>query len=496
MNEMLPKGWIVATLDDIADWGSGGTPKTTDKKYYNGNIPWLIIADLNNGIVKRSSKLITEIGLHNSSAKWVEIGSVLIAMYGSIGKLGIAGIRCTTNQAIAFTSKIWGGIPNWYLFHYLKYQEPHLLSIGQGGAQKNISQTILKQYLIPLPPFNEQKRIVAKLDQIIPRIDLVKDRLDKIPAIIKQFRRSVLTAAVNGKLTEKWRDVHQDVESAEDLLERIHNEERGTENPDRSFIFSKNEMLLPDSWVQISSEQINDHITKGTTPINNGFVSTGIPYLKVYNIVNNKINFEYKPQFVPNELHNTFLSRSKVFPGDILMNIVGPPLGKIAIVPNTYYEWNINQALAIFRTRKMILNQYLYLVLTEGDSLAKILIETRGVVGQSNLSLEQCRSLLVNLPPLEEQKEIVRQVEKLFTLADKLESHYQNAKAKVDKLSQSILAQAFRGELVITEAELAEKEGRDFESAEKLLDRILEEKAKLVGSKKSPRARKKTKKEN
>jgi len=88
----------------------------------------------------------------------------------------------------------------------------------------------------------------------------------------------------------------------------------------------------------------------------------------------------------------------------------------------------------------------------------------------------------IPLPPLEEQKEIVRQVDKLFALADRLESHYQKAKARVDKLSQSVLAKAFRGELVITEAELAEKEGRDFESAEKLLERILAEKAKLVGS--------------
>src|ERR1700704_3845244 len=106
MKNNLPEGWKLKTLEDVADWGSGGTPKSTEAKYYNGDIPWLIIGDLNDGEIYSSQKKITKLGLENSSAKMVPVDSILIAMYGSIGKMGIAKIPCATNQAIAFTKSI------------------------------------------------------------------------------------------------------------------------------------------------------------------------------------------------------------------------------------------------------------------------------------------------------------------------------------------------------------------------------------------------------
>jgi len=114
-------------------------------------------------------------------------------------------------------------------------------------------------------------------------------------------------------------------------------------------------------------------------------------------------------------------------------------------------------------------------------------------VSQSNINAQKLAHFELPLPPIEEQKEIVRQVDKLFALADKVETHYQKARAYVDQLAQSVLARAFRGELVPTEAELAEKQGYDFESAEKLLERITAEKARLEAELKKAR---KTKRKN
>jgi len=122
----LPETWIQAKMPDVIDWSSGGTPKSDKQKYYNGDIPWLIIGDLSDTVVYSSATNITELGMKESSAKYVEEGSVLLAMYGSIGKLGIAGVKLTTNQAIAFT-KTLSGIHNWYLFYYLQLIKPNVL---------------------------------------------------------------------------------------------------------------------------------------------------------------------------------------------------------------------------------------------------------------------------------------------------------------------------------------------------------------------------------
>ncbi len=124
-----------------------------------GTIPWLVIGDLNDGIVTDSRTKITEDGLRNSAVKWIEEGSVLIAMYGSIGKLGIAGRRLTTNQAIAFT-KPEPILPK-YLFYYLLRERENLGKRGIGVTQKNISQTIIKGYPFLLAPLQEQRRIVS-----------------------------------------------------------------------------------------------------------------------------------------------------------------------------------------------------------------------------------------------------------------------------------------------------------------------------------------------
>jgi type I restriction enzyme S subunit len=155
--------WELRTLGDLGEWGSGGTPLSSTPEYYNGTIPWLIIEDLNDGVVTTAQKTITEIGLKNSSAKTVEPGTLLIAMYGSIGKLGIAGIRCATNQAIAFCRHNPELVDINFLFYYLLFSRERLLDLGKGNTQQNIGQAVLKEYPIPLPPLTEQKRIASLL---------------------------------------------------------------------------------------------------------------------------------------------------------------------------------------------------------------------------------------------------------------------------------------------------------------------------------------------
>ena len=188
----MREDWIECTLDDIAKWGSGGTPKSTNPDYYNGDIPWLIIGDLNDSYVSESQKSITKLGLDNSSAKLVNANSVLIAMYGSIGKLGINKIEVATNQAIAFTQKLYSGIYNKYLFHYLFYCRPTLHSQGKGGTQRNISQTVLKKFPFPLISKIEQKAIVKKIEELFSSLDSGIADLKKAQDQLVVYRQAAL----------------------------------------------------------------------------------------------------------------------------------------------------------------------------------------------------------------------------------------------------------------------------------------------------------------
>lgn len=341
-----------------------------------------------------------------------------------------------------------------YLYYYLKcYWATYNKDKQYGSATNYIRLGNLTNFRVKVPPLNEQKRIVKKLDSIMPKVDEVNERLEKIPLILKRARQSILNQATTGELTKDWRKGHSVTWTTESLINKINTELSNLllekkilkEN---SKISSENiEKINDNNWYKIKARYLCHHITKGTTPKKMTEIGD-IPYLKVYNIVNNKIDFEYKPQFVSNEIHNNFLARSKVYPDDVLMNIVGPPLGKIAIVPNSYAEWNINQAIAFFRPIKYLLSEYLYLTLCCESTLLDVLPDTKGIVGQSNISLEQCRDLQILLPPVEEQTEIVKRVKEAFEKLDKIEEQYKKAKSYTDKLTQSILYKAFKGDLV------------------------------------------------
>ena len=161
----IPDSWEWCRLGFIGDWKAGSTPKRGESKYYeNGTIPWLKTGDLNNGIITEIPEFITELALEETSIRLNPIGSVLIAMYGAtIGKVGILDIESTTNQACC-ACILFSGIFNKYLFYYLMSQNKRFNEMAEGGAQPNISRTKIVNYLFPVPPLKEQKRIVEKVN--------------------------------------------------------------------------------------------------------------------------------------------------------------------------------------------------------------------------------------------------------------------------------------------------------------------------------------------
>ncbi|WP_427834582.1 restriction endonuclease subunit S [Actinobacillus pleuropneumoniae] len=163
----IPENWCWVRLGEIGNWGAGATPNRHEPKYYeNGTIPWLKTGDLNDGIITEIPEYITELAIEKTSVKLNPVGSVLIAMYGAtIGKLGILNIEATTNQACCACIP-YTGIYNKYLFYYLMSQKTELQKRSEGSGQPNISKEKIVNYLFPLPPLNEQKCIVEKIETL------------------------------------------------------------------------------------------------------------------------------------------------------------------------------------------------------------------------------------------------------------------------------------------------------------------------------------------
>ena len=162
----IPETWAWCRLGDIGSWGAGATPAKGNPAFYkNGEIPWLVTGELNNSVVTETKTKISKLALEKCSLRLCKPGDVLIAMYGAtIGKIAIAGIELTTNQACCACTPHYEY--NKYLFYFLMASKPDLIKRGEGGAQPNISKEKLVNYLMPLPPLAEQKRIVAKLEQL------------------------------------------------------------------------------------------------------------------------------------------------------------------------------------------------------------------------------------------------------------------------------------------------------------------------------------------
>lgn len=219
-----PADWTKSTLGKELLWRSGGTPKKSNSEYYGGDIPWLVIGDLNDGLVTTSANKITALGLKNSSAKIVKEGSVLLAMYGSIGKLGIAGFPLATNQAIAF-SEPSENINNRYLFYFLLYCRDWFGGLGKGATQLNISQTVIKLFPFVFPRLGFQLNIVKRIEELFSELDKGIESLKTAREQLKVYRQALLKHAFEGRLTAKWREENADkLETPEQLRARIQQE--------------------------------------------------------------------------------------------------------------------------------------------------------------------------------------------------------------------------------------------------------------------------------
>ena len=174
----IPNSWAWVKLGDICKISSGGTPSRNEAEFWeNGTIPWLKIADIKDDYVNSSSEFITQKGLENSSAKIFKKGTLLFTIFATLGEVAILNIDASTNQAIVGLTPKKDNYITKFIFFALKNIKNSVNLIGRGATQKNINQTILKNFYIPLPPLDEQERIVKKIDELFEILEVIENSL-------------------------------------------------------------------------------------------------------------------------------------------------------------------------------------------------------------------------------------------------------------------------------------------------------------------------------
>jgi type I restriction enzyme S subunit len=396
---IIPKNWELKKMTQVVLWSSGGTPRATEKLYYeNGTIPWLVIGDLNDGVVNCAASHITELGLKNSSAKMMPAGTLLVAMYGSIGKLGITGMPCCTNQAIAFAKELYG-VTTKYMFYYLSMIKPQLLTKGKGGTQKNISLTVLNSIDVVVPPIEEQARIVARIEELFSELDAGVETLQKIKQQLSVYRRSVL----------------------------------------------KDAFMPKDNWRKVEAGEIGQVcLGRQRSPQN---VSANYPtkYIRAANITEKGIDTSdiLEMEFTPTEREKYYLKYNDI----VVSEASGSKtqVGKPALWKNEIDKCCFQNTVIRHRITSdnpsFVYWQYKYHYLNGG--FAKMV----GGVGINHIGAKNFSQIELWLAPLDQQKEIVERIEEQLSLCEAIEATIETALQEAYAMRQSILKQAFEGGL-------------------------------------------------
>ncbi|KAB1513275.1 restriction endonuclease subunit S [Photobacterium damselae] len=461
----LPKGWVELPLEHVASWGSGGTPKRSEPSYYGGDVPWVKTGDLGPRYLKEASEYISQLGLEKSSAKLFPKGSVAIAMYGAtIGKTSTLDFEASTNQACAVGNPIDGVILTDFLYYFLTSEKQNFIKKGKGGAQPNISQQLIKAHEIQLPSLAEQKRIVEKLDEVLAQVDTIKARLDGIPALLKRFRQSVLASAVSGKLTEEWRTKNSGFERSSDLLIRWLSERKNNFHKEQERLIEdgrikrarkykepvkpnleKSPELFPETWTTVSVSQFAECLDSMRIPVKKEDRASArglYPYFGANGLVDKVDEYIFDDELVLVTEDETFYGRTKP--------IAYRSSGKC---------W-VNNHAHVLRASTKAANDYLCYALMYKNVEPWL----SGSTGRAKLTQAALNEIPLGLPPEAELNKIVALVDQYFTFAYTIEAQVKKAQARVDNLTQSILAKAFRGELV--------PQDPNDEPADKLLERI------------------------
>lgn len=414
----VPQNWKAVRVGEIGSWSAGATPSRSHPEYYGGNIPWLKTGDLNDGDIYEVPEFITEEGVQHSSVRLNPVGSVLMAMYGAtIGKLGILQIEATTNQACC-ACICYEGMWNKYLFYYLLSQRKNYIAMGSGGAQPNISKDKIVNSIIALPPLAEQKRIVAKIEELMPFVEQYAAASTKLNTLNATFpemmKKSILQEAVQGKL------VPQDPndEPASVLLKKIAEEKKRLikegkikkQKPLPAITEDEIPFDIPESWEWTRLGSVLKLLTDGThkTP---HYVAEGVPFISVKDMSSGSISFS-NTKFIAEKEADELNTRCNPERGDVLLSKVGTTGVPAPVDTDIKFSLFVSVALLKFNI-DLINRDYLINVINSPCVQKQCAENTRGV-GNKNWVMRDIANTLIPIAPLREQERIVSELKRLI----------------------------------------------------------------------------------
>ncbi|EBS5944687.1 restriction endonuclease subunit S [Salmonella enterica subsp. enterica serovar Cerro] len=455
----LPEGWINTTIGDISVKCSQRVPDENEQFIYvdigSINRELKVIENPQYLIGKDApSRARKEIKAHDIIVSLTRPNLNAVALVSEkydeqIASTGFEVIRPTL-------------VESRYIFALVRSRHfiDSISGLVQGALYPAAKSSDVQSYEFPLPPLAEQKIIAEKLDTLLAQVDNTKARLKQIPQILKRFRQAVLAAAVTGRLTKEYNDCTKKTIELENY-----------------------KISIPKKW----NETILNNVINTQRPLCYGVVqpgddiNDGIELIRVCDINDGEVDLNHLRR-ISKEIDIQY-KRSKVQKNDILITIVGA-IGRIGIVRENI---NVNIARAVARVSpesKFIIPMFLHIWLSS-PIMQTWLVQSSKEVARKTLNLKDLKEAFVPLPSIEEQHEIVRRVEQLFAWADTIEKQVNNALTRVNSLTQSILAKAFRGELTAQwraeNPELISGEN----SAAALLEKIKAERAASGGKKTS-----------
>jgi len=453
-NNQLPKDWKRVKLGETGKILSGGTPSTAIPEYWNGNINWIAPSDLTrykNKSIRRGKKSISESGLKNSSARLMPKGSVLFSSRAPIGYVVIADSELCTNQGFKSI------IPNEnlisdFLYYFLLASKRNAEQVASGTTFKEISLSKFSELSIPLPPKPIQQVIVSKIEELFSEIEKGIESLFTAQQQLKTYRQSVLKWAFEGKLTNSLNydsnDLHEDYDlniAAEDEAEYKTKKNQGNQNNQINHSSDKGKLPKGWKWVMI----------KDVTEIN--------PKLPNKENISKQLEVQFLPmklvEEIINKIHLTEIRKYEdVLKGsytpfincDVIFAKVTPCMenGKIAIVDNLKNGIGFGSSeFHVIRSGGEIIKEFIFYYLVQDRFRHEAASEMTGAVGLRRVPKQFIENHDIPLPPVEEQKKIIQEIESRLSVADKMEESINQSLQQAEALRQSILKKAFEGRL-------------------------------------------------